>query len=77
MRAASAAILALRSEIFVVEQTCVFQDVDGLSAIDENFVADRAPELIAGPGADPDDPKLREYAYTDRDPGCNARGQRL
>lgn len=41
----------------------VFQDVDGLSAIDENFVADRAPELIAGPGADPDDPKLREYLH--------------
>ncbi len=38
-------------------------EADGLLPIDQSFVADREPELIAAPLSDPDDPKLREYLH--------------
>ena len=40
-------VLRLRSEVFVVEQNCVFQDMDGLDDQAMHLLGVRASELIA------------------------------
>lgn len=40
-------LLALRSEIFVLEQTCLYQDADGLDLGARHLLARRAGELVA------------------------------
>jgi ElaA protein len=41
------ALLRLRSEVFVVEQNCVFQDMDGLDDRAMHLLGIRAAELVA------------------------------
>lgn len=41
------ALLRLRSEVFVVEQNCVFQDMDGLDDQAMHLLGVRASELVA------------------------------
>ena len=41
------ALLRLRSEVFVVEQNCVFQDMDGLDDQAMHLLGVRAAELVA------------------------------
>ncbi len=40
-------VLALRSEIFVVEQTCIYQDVDGNDPLGRHLLARRGDRLVA------------------------------
>lgn len=45
------ALLRLRSEVFVVEQACVFQDLDGLDAACLHVLGEAVHIPSAGPGA--------------------------
>lgn len=40
-------LLALRSEIFVVEQTCIYQDVDGNDPVATHLLGRRSGTLVA------------------------------
>lgn len=40
-------ILHLRSEVFVVEQTCVYQDIDGKDAVATHVLGYKGNELLA------------------------------
>ena len=41
------AVLALRSEVFVVEQNCVFQDIDGLDPQTLHLLGERDGQVVA------------------------------
>lgn len=71
------ALLRLRSEVFVVEQACVFQDLDGLDAACLHVLGEAVHIPSAGPGASV--PPGREGAMAGRADAAGrcANGARL
>lgn len=71
------AVLKLRSEVFVVEQQCIYSDVDGKDEESRHLLASRAGTLLGYLRLQPANP-TGEFAKIGRvvvDP--NARGQRI
>ena len=63
------AVLAARVEIFVVEQNCAYQDLDGLDADAEHLIAWSGKEVagylrVLGPGTRFDDPSIGRIITT-------------
>ena len=63
------AVLAARVAIFVVEQNCAYQDLDGLDGVAEHLIAWSGKEVagylrVLGPGTRFDDPSIGRIITT-------------
>jgi ElaA protein len=71
------ALLRLRSEVFVVEQRCIYLDVDGMDEESRHLIASRAGALLGYLRLQPAD-RACEFARIGRVVvNSNARGQRI